>query len=146
MPKTKPRAVPRRPRVEVDAAAAAALEERIARSERGTDVSAQGESEKGQPQAARREGTPRRSNAQTSKRSRTQRPPKPKGPGITWRDGRVLADGSRRGAGWVRRMTVYLPPELAHDLDVAAAERGEDKSAIVADALARTLGTGSRGG
>jgi len=35
-----------------------------------------------------------------------RRPAKPPGAGITWRSGRVLADGSRRGAGWVRRMTV----------------------------------------
>ena len=69
----------------------------------------------------------------------SERPERPKGPGITWRDGRVLADGTRRGAGWVRRMTVYVPPELGRVLDTRAVEAGEEKSAIVAAALAAYL-------
>lgn len=137
MPKTKPRAVPRRPRV--DPTAAAALEERISKNERGSESSIQGESDK--------RPVSERPDAQTSKRSgatRQKRPPKPKGPGVTWREGRLLADGSRRGAGWVRRMTIYLPPELARKLDVEAAERGEDKSTIIAEMLVDGLDRLSR--
>ena len=79
-----------------------------------------------------------RSDVSTLRRS-VARGPKPAGPGITWRDGRVLGDGSRRGAGWVRRMTVYLPPELARRLEERALADGEDRSALIASALGSWL-------
>lgn len=55
------------------------------------------------------------------------------------RVGRLRADGTRAGARVLRRSTVYLPPELAQRLDVAAATTGRDRSEIIADALAAWL-------
>lgn len=52
------------------------------------------------------------------------------------RKGRLRADGSRSGAKVLRRLTIYLPPELAQKLDVEAATSGRDKSELVAEALA----------
>lgn len=109
----------------MDDAAAQALEEAIAGDERGSEM------------------TSRRPNVQTSvppdAGGQKLRPPKPPGAGVAWREGRLTADGTRRGAGWVRRMTVYLPPDLAMKLDLRAAELGEDKSALIAEAVARLL-------
>lgn len=61
----------------------------------------------------------------------------------------VQASGSElRGPGLVqrqsgkvrRRMTVYLPPELAKSLMVRAAEKGEEASELVSAALTQYLG------
>lgn len=59
----------------------------------------------------------KRSSAQTSKRSTVKRA-----------DGREL-----------RRMTIYLTPELAKRLAVHCAETGEDMSAFVATAVDKAL-------
>ncbi len=53
----------------------------------------------------------------------------PRGPGLV-----------RRASGRVRRrMTVYLPPELARELALHAVTQGEDVSDIVAAAVAKHL-------
>jgi hypothetical protein len=51
------------------------------------------------------------------------------------RRGRLRGDGSRAGARTVRRLTCYLPPELAQRLDVFAVTHGRDRSDVLADAL-----------
>lgn len=51
------------------------------------------------------------------------------------RRGRLRGDGSRAGARTLRRLTCYLPPELAQRLDVFAATHGRDRSDVLADAL-----------
>lgn len=79
--------------------------------------------ESGQPADVR---ASRRPSAQTSDRSGT-----PRGPGIV----------SRR-TGDRRRMTVYLPPELAERLERRAFEERRELSEIIAAALARHLGEG----
>lgn len=55
--------------------------------------------------------------------------------GLVERKGRILADGSRRGARALRRMTVYLPPGLAKQLSVFSAEHDCQYSEVVAEAL-----------
>jgi len=55
------------------------------------------------------------------------------------RRGRLRGDGSRAGARTLRRLTCYLPPELAQKLDVFAATHGRDRSDVLADALAAYL-------
>jgi hypothetical protein len=60
--------------------------------------------------------------------------------GIIERPGRVLADGSRRGARTLRRLTVYLDPELAKRLQGRAAERDQSMSDVIAAALEAHLG------
>ncbi len=50
--------------------------------------------------------------------------------------GIVERDGGKK---LLRRLTIYLPPELAQRLAVRAAETGDDMSAIVAEALSRSL-------
>jgi len=134
----KPRARPRAPRgAKADEDALSALEERYARegtAPAGTSV--------GVSTSRRLDGQSPASEEVASSspvRAQVKRPPKPTGPGIVWREGRLLADGSRRGAGWLRRMTVYLPPELARRLEVETLETGEDKSAVISTALADWL-------
>lgn len=60
-------------------------------------------------------------------------------PGLVQRRGRILADGSRRGARTLRRTTVYLPPELAQRLTVHSASTGRQLSELVAEAVAAYL-------
>jgi hypothetical protein len=52
------------------------------------------------------------------------------------RVGRVLGDGSRRGARTVRRLTVYLSADLAQWVDIESAQTGDQKSQIVERAVA----------
>lgn len=68
-----------------------------------------------------------------------ERPPKPRGRAIEWRRGRILADGSRRGAGWVKRATLYLDPLLADQLDDVARAADTDMSSLVNEAIRRYL-------
>lgn len=74
------------------------------------------------PELAAREAfaSKKRSDAQTSERSAAV---------VERRDGRQL-----------RRMTVYLPDELARTLAVYCAEHDCDRSALVADAVRARLG------
>lgn len=140
--KARPRARPRAPRSRADDSAMQALEERYAREGSGPAGTARTTTPKPAPRVT---PTTERLDVQTSKHLNAQRtekaselsarPPKPPGPGIVWRDGRVLANGGRRGAGWLRRLTVYLPPELARRVDVSAATTGADKSTIIVEAL-----------
>ena len=58
------------------------------------------------------------------------------------RRGRLRGDGSRAGARTLRRLTCYLPPELAQRLDVFAATHGRDRSDVLTDALAVYLERG----
>jgi len=102
-------------------------------------------SERSDVQTSKRpEETSERSDVKTSKpkpvpkpkrRKAVRRPPKPKGTGIQWRAGRLLGDGSRRGAGWVKRATIYLEPELAARLDQRARAKGQDVSTVVSAAV-----------
>jgi hypothetical protein len=62
--------------------------------------------------------------------------------GIIERPGRVLADGSRRGARTLRRMTCYLDPELGRRLRAHALDRGQSMSDVIAEALDAYLGRG----
>ena len=57
------------------------------------------------------------------------------GVGVIERPGHVLAGGGRRGARTLRRMTVYLPLDLAEALDDLAHARRESKSEILAAAF-----------
>lgn len=68
---------------------------------------------------------PKASNAQTSEDSR-----------IIELKGRIRADGSRVGAGLARKMTIYLPLEVAQELEMEKVQRRMDFGAIVAEALA----------
>jgi hypothetical protein len=69
-----------------------------------------------------------RSDVQTSKRSGAS--PKPATRGVLTRsDGREL-----------RRLTIYLPADLAKRLAVHCAEHDEDMSAVVTEAVATRLG------
>jgi hypothetical protein len=58
------------------------------------------------------------------------------------RRGRPLADGSRRNARTLRRLTCYLPPDLALALDIAAVKANRSRSDVLADALAVYLERG----
>ncbi len=62
--------------------------------------------------------------------------------GIIERPGRVLADGSRRGARTLRRLTAYLDPELAARLRAHALDRDATMSDVIASALDAYLGQG----
>lgn len=55
------------------------------------------------------------------------------------RKGRLRADGSRTPARVLRRLTVYIAPELGDALDVAALSAKRDKGDIAADAIAEWL-------
>lgn len=61
------------------------------------------------------------------------------------RVGRVLGDGSRRGARTVRRLTVYLPADLAHRLELESAMTGDQKSELVERALSAYFAATSNG-
>ena len=61
---------------------------------------------------------------------------------LVTRRGRPLADGTRRNARTLRRLTCYLPPDLALALDVAAVKRNRSRSDVLADALAAYLERG----
>ena len=58
----------------------------------------------------------------------------------TARKGRLLADGTRTTPRQRVRVTVYLSPDVARELAVAAASVGIEKSIIVNDAVHRVLG------
>ena len=58
------------------------------------------------------------------------------------RRGRPLADGSRRNARTLRRLTCYLPPDLALALDIAAVKANRSRSDVLTDALAVYLERG----
>ena len=60
--------------------------------------------------------------------------------GIIERPGRILADGSRRGAKTLRRMTVYLDPALAAKVKARAGELDQSMSDVIAAALDAYLG------
>jgi hypothetical protein len=62
--------------------------------------------------------------------------------GIIERPGRVLADGSRRGAKTLRRLTAYLDPELARRLRGHALAHDATMSDVIGDALDAYLGQG----
>lgn len=72
-----------------------------------------------------------------------ERPDAPEGPeppeggptGHVERKGRLLGDGTRRGARELRRMTIYLPPDLAKRLTIHCAEIDQQYSQVIADAL-----------
>lgn len=57
------------------------------------------------------------------------------------RVGRVLGDGSRRGARTVRRLTVYLGASLGQRLELYSATTGDQKSDVVERAVAAYLDT-----
>ena len=59
---------------------------------------------------------------------------------IVHRKGRLLADGSRTEARTLRRMTVYLPPDLAMAIDRRALETGKTKSELAHEAFGQLLG------
>ncbi len=60
----------------------------------------------------------------------------PKGArGLVEMPGRLLGDGSRRGAATKRRTTVYLPPELAIALGKEALDRSMSMSDVVTELL-----------
>jgi hypothetical protein len=79
--------------------------------------------------------TPDSSDARTSESSGASIPRR----GIVSRPGRVLADGSRRGARDARKLTLYVPPDLGVELDVHAARTGKTLSDIAAEAFAAYL-------
>lgn len=56
-------------------------------------------------------------------------------PRVVTRKGRLRADGTRTEGGDAARLTVYLPPDLAKELDVCAARLTRGRSSIVAEAL-----------
>ena len=76
-----------------------------------------------------------RPDVQTSKRPDVQA----EAGGIVRRVGRPRADGTRAGARTLRRMTVYLPPDLATRAKVAAAAEDRPASDLIAEALERYL-------
>lgn len=88
-------------------------------------------------QEARAKGTgplaSERSDVQTP--SEAQERPK----GLVERKGRALATGERRGARQLRRMTVYLEPELAQRLAIHSAGTGSTLSDIIGEALSKHL-------
>lgn len=51
------------------------------------------------------------------------------------RRGRILADGSRRGAGIAAKLTAYLPPERARALEQRATAERKTLSELVDEAL-----------
>lgn len=57
------------------------------------------------------------------------------GRGVVERVGRLRADGSRSGARTLRRMTIYLPPELARELEVHTLQCDDTVSNVIADAV-----------
>lgn len=56
------------------------------------------------------------------------------------RKGRILADGTRTTPRQRVRVTVYLSPDVAHELAVTAAASGRERSDIANDALRNELG------
>ena len=61
------------------------------------------------------------------------------GPGIVQREGRMHADGVRRGARTLRRMTVYLRPDLASELRQRSFESNESLSDLIEHAVEQYL-------
>lgn len=59
--------------------------------------------------------------------------------GIVARKGRILADGSRRGKRDLRRVTVYLPPDLAQKLSRHCFDSQRQISDFVAEAVTAAL-------
>ena len=86
---------------------------------------------------ARGQGT----SVQTSERSnvRTSKHPDAQDPGIVQRVGRLKADGSRTEAKILRRLTVYLDPDVAKDLDRRATEEGVNRSDLIQAAVVAFL-------
>jgi hypothetical protein len=62
------------------------------------------------------------------------------GRGIVHLPGRLLSTGERKGARTVRRKTLYLPPDVAHELVTRAATRGLTESELASEALAEAFG------
>jgi hypothetical protein len=58
------------------------------------------------------------------------------GRGIVAMKGRVQPDGTRKGARITRRLTLFLPLEVADELDALARKRGMSLSNVAAEALA----------
>ena len=123
----KPRAIPRRPgRKSVDEAAAQALEMKLEARE-GSAV----------PMSSERSDVRTFSDepAEPNQISRTAEAGADDDKRIVRRKGRMRSDGSHDGARTLRRLTVYLPPELARDLDILAAQRGRDRSSLITEAV-----------
>jgi hypothetical protein len=62
------------------------------------------------------------------------------GRGVIRQPGRLLADGTRKGARIARRLTVYLPIELADELADRARRERQSMSDVAASALAEHWG------
>ncbi len=67
------------------------------------------------------------------------------GPGIVKQPGRLLADGTRRGARVARRVTLYLPIDVAKALEDFAHDRRVSLSDIAAELLGDVLGVDHKG-
>lgn len=128
----KPRAIPRRPgRKSVDEAAAQALEMKLEARE-GSEI-----------QRIHERSDVRTFSdipAQPTQISRAVESGADDDKRIVRRKGRMRSDGSHDGARTLRRLTVYLPPELARELDVLAAQRGRDRSSLITEAVNLLLG------
>jgi hypothetical protein len=66
----------------------------------------------------------------------TRQAPANAGPGILVRQGRLLADGTRRGGRTLRRMTMVLPLDVADELERRARARRMSHSDLTAEVLA----------
>lgn len=73
--------------------------------------------------------TSKRSNTKTSERLDVE------DPSLVRRVGRVKADGSRTPARDLRRLTLYLPPEMAKAVDMRALDEGVNRSELIQAAL-----------
>ena len=67
-------------------------------------------------------------------------PEAPVGRGIVDMPGRRLKDGTRKGAKTARRMTFYLPVEVADELEARAFKRKRTLSQVAGEALAEAMG------
>lgn len=67
---------------------------------------------------------------QAVKRSDVQTPERSNVRGLIERPGRVLSDGSRRGARSLRRLTIYVSLDMGAALDTLASARSMSKSEI----------------
>lgn len=144
----KPRAKPRRPGVSEEAIAA--LERRIAGGGEDLTGVALGrlDTQTSEPPDAQTLETPESEIHADDRRAPilpslppTQAAPARidvAGPGIVERKGRLTSDG-RRGARVLRRMTVYMPPDLAKRIELRSVEMGRDRSELISEAVAAFL-------
>lgn len=79
-----------------------------------------------------------KTKAAAKAKPKTKAAASPKPRNIVERVGRVTRDG-RTNARTLRRMTVYMPPELANQLELRALSSGKNKSTLITQAVAAFL-------